>query len=248
MRQIRKEKITTAWKFILLFIPLFFCFVTLGFAKDATLIWSANTESDLDGYKIYYKSGSHGPPYNGMGAMEGDSPITITPQEMYNPEQPEYTIHGLDDTETYYFVLTAYDIYGRESGYSNEVGSNEVGLETSGGGCFIATAAYGSPFEPYANVLREFRDRFLLANSVGKTFMDFYYTYSPPIADFIANNDGLKAIAHAILLPVVGVSWVALKFGPVSTMVLMLFFGIGLSVLWGSDGSLRNNQLVIIKH
>jgi hypothetical protein len=226
MRQIRKEKITTTLKYILLSIPLFFCFVTIGYTKDATLMWSANTESDLDGYKVYYKSGSSGHPYNGMGAMEGDSPITIPLQEMDNPEQPEYTIHDLDDFEDYYFVLTAYDIYERESGYSNEV--DTVKYSSSSGGCFIATEAYGYPIEPYVNVLREFRDRFLLANRVGKIFMDFYYTYSPPIADFIANNDGLRAIAHAILLPVVGVSWVALKLGPVFTMAFMIFFGISL--------------------
>ena len=130
-------------------------------------MWSANTESDLDGYKVYYKSGSSGPPYNGMGAMEGDSPITITLQELYNPEQPEYIIHGLDDTEEYYFVLTAYDIYERESGYSNEVGSNEIGLEAYGGGCFIATEAYGYPIEPYVNILREFRAFCLISRSAG---------------------------------------------------------------------------------
>jgi len=228
MRQIRKEKITTTLKYILLSIPLFFCFVTIGYTKDATLMWSKNTESDLDGYKVYYKSGSSGSPYNGMGAMEGDSPITIPLQELYNPEQPEYTIHGLDDNEDYYFVLTAYDIYERESGYSNEVSSNEIGLEAYGGGCFIATEAYGYPIEPYVNVLREFRDRFLLANRVGKILVDFYYAYSPPAADFIENNDSLRAIAHAILLPVVGMSWVALKLGPASSMALMIFFGIGL--------------------
>jgi len=225
MRQKRKEKITTILKYILLSIPLFFCFVTMGYTKDATLMWSKNTESDLDGYKVYYKSGSSGPPYNGMGAKEGDSPLTISLQEMYNPEQPEYTIHDLDDNEDYYFVLTAYDIYERESGYSNEVDTVKY---SSSGGCFIATEAYGYPIEPYVNVLREFRDRFLLANRVGKILVDFYYTYSPPVADFIANNDGLRAIAHAILLPVVGVSWVALKLGPVSTMALMILFGIGL--------------------
>jgi hypothetical protein len=224
MRQKRKEKITTILKYILLSIPLFFCFVTMGYTKDATLMWSKNTESDLDGYKVYYKSGSSGPPYNGMGAKEGDSPLTISLQEMYNPEQPEYTIHDLDDNEDYYFVLTAYDIYERESGYSNEVDTVKY---SSSGGCFIATEAYGYPIEPYVNVLHEFRDRFLLANRVGKILVDFYYTYSPPVADFIENNDGLRAIARAILLPVVGVSWVALKLGPVSTMALMIFFGIG---------------------
>jgi hypothetical protein len=174
MRQIRNEKIATPFKYIILFIFLFFCFATIGYTKDVTLMWRGNTESDLDGYKVYYKSGSSGPPYNGIGATEGDSPITITLQELYNPIQPEYIIHGLDDYEDYYFVLTAYDIDGRESGYSNEVGPNELGLEEYVGGCFIATEAYGYTIEPYVNVLREFRDRFLLTNRAGKIFMTFF--------------------------------------------------------------------------
>ncbi len=149
------------WKFILLFIPLFFSFVTSGYAIDVTLAWDANTDPDLDGYMLYYKTGPLSSTYNGMGATEGDSPIYISFQEIPNPEQPEYTIHGLDDTETYFFALTAYDISGRESGYSNEVGSNEVGLEAYSVSCFIATAAYGSPIEPYVNILLEFRERFL---------------------------------------------------------------------------------------
>ena len=240
MRHKGKEKIITTLKYILLFIPLFFSIVTSGYAIDFTLAWDANTDPDLEGYLLYYKTGPLSSPYNGMGATEGDSPIYISLQEISNPEQPEYTIHGLDETEDYYFVLTAYDIYGRESGYSNEAGSNDTGSEVYGISCFIATGAYGFPIEPYVNVLREFRDRFLLANRVGKIFIDFCYTYSPPVADFTENNDGLKAIARAILLPVMGVSCVALKLGHASAMALMIFFGIGLIGFVGFRRKFKN--------
>ena len=100
-----------------------------------------------------------------------------------------------------------------------------------GGGCFIATAAYGSPMQPYVMILREFRDRFLLNNSVGKAFIDFYYKYSPPIADFIAQHANVRSIVRISLLPVVGMSWVALKFGVMPAMALMTFFGINLICL-----------------
>ena len=94
--------------------------------------------------------------------------------------------------------------------------------------CFIATAAYASSMEPHVEILRKFRDRFLLNNIVGKAFVDFYYKYSPPIADFIANHDSLRAMVRLGLLPFIGASWLALKIGPVSTMALILFFAFGL--------------------
>jgi len=45
-----------------------------------------------------------------------------------------------------------------------------------GGGCFIATAAYGKAMEPHVKVLRDFRDRFMINNDVGKAFIDLYNT------------------------------------------------------------------------
>jgi len=93
-----------------------------------------------------------------------------------------------------------------------------------GGSCFIATAAFGSPMQPYVKILRDFRDRFLFGNKVGKSFMRLYNTYSPPMADFIAKHDSLRAMVRISLLPVVGISWITLKIGPVSTVVLMLLF------------------------
>ena len=78
--------------------------------------------------------------------------------------------------------------------------------------------------EPHVKILRDFRDRFLLGNTVGDSFVRLYYTYSPPIADFIAEHDSLRAMVRISLFPVVGVSWIALKIGPVSTVALMLIF------------------------
>jgi hypothetical protein len=107
------------------------------------------------------------------------------------------------------------------------------GADGDGGGCFIATAAYGSYIEPYVMVLREFRDRFLLTNTVGTACVGFYYIYSPPVADFIARNETLQAAVRLSLLPVVGVSWISLKFGTVTTLVLIILLGSGLIGLAG---------------
>lgn len=97
-----------------------------------------------------------------------------------------------------------------------------------GGNCFIATAAYGSPMERHVKVLRDFRDRFLVTNPVGKAFVDIYYRYSPPVADFIADNEALKASIRYGLLPFVGASWVALHVGivPIVIIAFLLIMGI----------------------
>ncbi|UCG12841.1 MAG: hypothetical protein JSU72_20635, partial [Deltaproteobacteria bacterium] len=90
------------------------------------------------------------------------------------------------------------------------------------GGCFIATAAYGSAMAPHVEILRDFRDRFLITNSLGKAFVQFYYEHSPPLADLVARHDTLRAAVRWSLLPLVGMSWVALKIGLLPTLVLIV--------------------------
>jgi len=70
-------------------------------------------------------------------------------------------------------------------------------------GCFIATAAYGSPLDPHVDTLRRFRDRFLLKTAWGQRFVALYYQYSPPMADYIARRPWARALARAALTPLV---------------------------------------------
>jgi len=72
--------------------------------KEVSLEWDPNTEPDLEGYKLYYGSGS------------GNYDYTI---DVGN--QTSYTVTDLQAGETYYFAVTAYNTTGYESGYSNEI-------------------------------------------------------------------------------------------------------------------------------
>jgi hypothetical protein len=99
------------------------------------------------------------------------------------------------------------------------------------GDCFIATAAYGSPMEPQVRFLREFRDRFLLSNRAGRAFVNLYYQLSPPLAKFIAGHGGMKVLARLGLLPLVGLSCLALHLGLTATLILSALFLAGMFAL-----------------
>jgi hypothetical protein len=71
-------------------------------------------------------------------------------------------------------------------------------------GCFIATAAYGTPSAEQIDVLREFRDVVLLKNTSGSLFVALYYRLSPPVANFIAGNEVVRTLVRDLLVdPVV---------------------------------------------
>jgi len=91
-----------------------------------------------------------------------------------------------------------------------------------GGGCFIATAAFGSPMAPQVQLLRAFRNDYLLLSSIGKVLVSGYYTLSPPLAAVIARSESLRTITRILLIPLLG--WtVVTMWSPV--------LGLGLAVL-----------------
>jgi len=74
------------------------------------------------------------------------------------------------------------------------------------GGCFIATAAYGTPTAEQIDVLREFRDSVLLESTAGSQFVALYYQLSPPVADFISGSSFLRTLVRELLVdPIVWV-------------------------------------------
>ena len=74
-----------------------------------------------------------------------------------------------------------------------------VKKSTKKSGCFIATAVYGSYDAPEVLVLRRFRDEKLLTSPYGRKFVNVYYHYSPPIADFLKTRPKLAGVVRKIL-------------------------------------------------
>ena len=75
------------------------------------------------------------------------------------------------------------------------------------GGCFIATAAYGTSSAAEIETLRDFRDEVLLESAVGTQLVEWYYQASPPVADFILGNSFLRTIVRELVIdPMVSVA------------------------------------------
>lgn len=81
-----------------------------------------------------------------------------------------------------------------------EIRFDEIGLFYVTGFCFIATAAYGTETASELDILRDFRDQVLLESALGSRFVEAYYKLSPPVADFIARNDFLRAVVREVLI------------------------------------------------
>ena len=88
---------------------------------------------------------------------------------------------------------------------------------SDGGGCFIATAAFGSYLHPKVKVLRDFRDTHLLSNPTGALFVQLYYRYSPGLAQLIADNEVLRSVTRWALTPLI---YAALY--PIRALIMLL--------------------------
>jgi len=76
----------------------------------------------------------------------------------------------------------------------------ESSPNASKGGCFIATAAYGDYDAPEVRFLRAFRDEDLSNTSIGRSFIQFYYKISPPIAKLIERSTTRRKLVSKFLI------------------------------------------------
>jgi len=102
------------------------------------------------------------------------------------------------------------------------------------GGCLIATATYGSELAPQVQLLREIRDNTVLQTQSGTSFMtafnQFYYSFSPAIADYERENTVFKETVKLTLTPLL-VSLTLLQHVDIDSEYDMLGYGIGIILL-----------------
>ena len=105
---------------------------------------------------------------------------------------------------------------------------------SSGGGCLIATAAYGSEMAPQIQFLREIRDNTVLQTESGSVFMtgfnQFYYSFSPAVADYERENPVFKETVKFALTPML-TSLAILNYVDIDSETEMLGYGIGIILL-----------------
>ena len=107
-------------------------------------------------------------------------------------------------------------------------------VEASGGGCLIATATFGSEMAPQVQFLREIRDNTVLQTESGTSFMagfnQFYYSFSPAIADYERENPAFKEAVKLTLTPLL-TSLTLLQYADIDSESEMLGYGIGVILL-----------------
>jgi hypothetical protein len=116
---------------------------------------------------------------------------------------------------------------------------------SSGGGCLIATATYGSEMSHEVQQLRELRDNQLLNTESGKQFMgmfnDIYYTFSPTIADMEREHPMFKEIVKIAITPMIS-SLSLMENADSESEVL----GLGISVIMLNIGMYLGVPAVVI--
>ena len=187
------------------------------------LSWDDNSDDEL-GFIIFRKKYLRGS-YSIIATLDKDT--------------TSYIDSNLEGTANYYYMVIAYNHAGN-SVYSNETYA-ATGDDT--GGCFIATAAYGSSMEPHVKTLRDFRDRFLSTNDTGRFLLRLYYKYSPPLAHYIEYNKIARSIIRWALLPLVWASILFLSLGPLSVLLIL---SLSIFIIIGAIVALKRRILSII--
>ena len=168
--------------------------------------------------------------------ISGDAPVKVTPtpEPMAEPT-PEPTVQQVVNcgpgTE---------DVNG-----VCQVAKTEINNSSKGGGCLIATAAYGSELSPQVQLLREIRDNQLMNTESGSAFMgtfnEMYYSFSPTIADMQRDSPIFKEIVKLGLTPMIS-SLAIMENADSESEVL----GLGLSVIMLNIGMYLGVPAIVI--
>jgi peptidyl-prolyl cis-trans isomerase B (cyclophilin B) len=165
--------------------------------------------------------------------------------EIFDVKFKEIMIYG---TEKFYILAYSNDITDFDSQLPRfeetvglfEILSKDSSMDESvepieeGGGCLIATATYGSELAPQVQQLRELRDNTILSTESGIAFMtgfnQFYYSFSPIIADLERENPVLKEVVKLSITPMLSTLSI-LNYAEIDSEQEILSYGIGIILM-----------------
>jgi hypothetical protein len=153
-------------------------------------------------YEIRYQSKV---PFDdtGFGAA---TPADMPPAPGTPGQVQQATVNGLKAETLYYLGIRAINACGQPSTAAFTAATTSKQKFVVLHGCFVATAAYGTPMDKDVDALRRLRDGALLTNPLGKLAVAAYYAMSPPLARAIASDERLRAGARAALQPAVALA------------------------------------------
>ncbi len=125
-------------------------------AAEVTLAWDANSETDLAGYYLYYRSCPTSDACNTIDSLDGLPRERLRLNtEIETPAAPRYTLTGLTDDRKYVFVVTAYNSSGSESGASNTATYTAPAVTPPPAATYTiaASAGTGGSISPQGNVI-----------------------------------------------------------------------------------------------
>jgi uncharacterized protein (TIGR03437 family) len=112
-----------------------------------------------------------------------------------------------------------------------------VATDTAAGGCFVATAAFGSPMAYQVQWLRAFRDRILLSGRAGRALVNWYYAWSPRAAAWLQVHSIARKLTRVVLWIPVAFAWLSLRTNVALALLgfLVLLVSLGWSLRRGPE-------------
>ena len=174
------------------------------------------------------------------GLEEGNLAEIIIPLDLFDGKftillDGEKISHEISKTNRSSIITI--EFYGKGEHVIDITASKYLGVwleKSNGGGCLIATAAFGSELTPQVQLLREIRDNTVLQTESGSTFMtgfnQFYYSFSPAVADYERENPIFKEAVRVALTPLL-TSLTLLQYVDIDSESEMLGYGIGVILL-----------------
>jgi hypothetical protein len=164
------------------------------------------------------------------------SPTTlpIVPKTIHYDSKNIFTVLEFNGIGMHYLTISESSYQNAQQTDNSNDQASEDFTESNGGGCLIATAAYGSEMAPQVQFLREIRDNTILQTKSGNVFMtgfnQFYYSFSPVIADYERESPVFKEAVKLTFTPLL-TSLTLLNYVDIDTEQEMLGYGIGVILL-----------------